>query len=73
MANSPLIIPPSSTEKIKSKSSLQVPASNGATPESTSGYASGGTVRDLAEQMNEEEKNKWIKGASLPPSASQPT
>lgn len=62
MANSPLLIPPSSSEKpTTSKSKLQVPVSNGATPESSSG-GNGASGHDLAEQMNEDEKRKYVKG-----------
>lgn len=61
MANSPLILPPGSSEKpIANKSKLQAVASNGATPESTTGTY--GTAPDLAEQMNDEEKRKYVKG-----------
>jgi len=62
MANSPLVLT-SSTEKPKSNT-LKVPISNGATPESNTGV-SNGTGRDLAEQMNEEEKRKYVKGKKL--------
>ncbi len=65
MAVSPLVIPPSSAEKgtgaVRSKlASAQI--SNGATPEVVP--AGNGTGYDLAEQMNEEEKHKYIKGCT---------
>jgi cyclin-dependent kinase 7 len=66
MANSPLVIP-GSTEKgtstsNRSKLSTAAPSSNGATPEVAQN--NNGAGRDLAEQMNEEEKQKYIKGHS---------
>lgn len=63
MAVSPLIIPPGSGERsnMASRSKLSVAAaSNGATPEPS--QANNGAGHDLAEQMNEEEKNKYVKG-----------
>jgi hypothetical protein len=66
MANSPLVVP-GSTEKGTSTSnhsrlSTAAPSSNGATPEVA--QSNNGAGRDLAEQMNEEEKQKYIKGHS---------
>jgi cyclin-dependent kinase 7 len=72
MAVSPLIIPPGSGERsnMTSRSKLSAAqASNGATPESS--HVNNGTGHDLAEQMNEEEKNKYIKGP--PPTSSLQT
>ncbi|PSS25210.1 hypothetical protein M430DRAFT_25036 [Amorphotheca resinae ATCC 22711] len=66
MAVSPLIVPPGSeraTAATKSKlSTTQVP-SNGATPEPA--HAINGAGPDLAEQMNEDEKHKYVKGKKL--------
>lgn len=63
MANSPLILSGSGDRLAVDKSKLSATAasSNGATPEPqpSNGAHSG---RDLAEQMNEEEKLKYIKG-----------
>ena len=63
MANSPLVVPGSAVkqEHDKSKLSTTAASSKGATPEASSNGASSG--RDLAEQMNEEEKHKYVKGA----------
>lgn len=47
----------------RSKLSTAAPSSNGATPEVT--QSNNGAGRDLAEQMNEEEKQKYIKGKKL--------
>jgi hypothetical protein len=67
MAVSPLIVPPGSeraTAATKSKlSTTQVP-SNGAIPEPA--HAINGAGPDLAEQMNEDEKHKYVKGAPSP-------
>lgn len=63
MAVSPLIVPPGSAERstATSRSKLSVPpASNGTTPEPS--LANNAAGYDLAEQMNEEEKNKYVKG-----------
>ena len=69
MAVSPLVAPPGSAEKntagIRSKLA-NTRVSNGATPEPSS--ASNGTGHDLAEQMNEDEKLKYVKGPLHPPS-----
>jgi cyclin-dependent kinase 7 len=68
MAVSPLIVPPGSAERsaAASKSKLSTAqASNGATPEPPQASAAAGY--DLAEQMNEEEKSKYVKGHSPPP------
>lgn len=64
MAVSPLVVPPGSAERstATSRSKLSVPpASNGTTPEPS--QANNATGYDLAEQMNDEEKNKYVKGA----------
>jgi hypothetical protein len=61
MAVSPLVVPPGSAERstTTSRSKLSAAqASNGTTPEPVAGY-------DLAEQMNEDEKNKYVKGLSF--------
>ena len=64
MAVSPLIIPPASADRngpaSKSKLSASIVTSNGTSPNITS--SSNGLGRDLAEQMNEEEKHKYVKG-----------
>ena len=63
MAVSPLVIPPGSSEKPNTinKSKLSTAySSKAATPEVT--QVSNGTGRDLAEQMNEEERHKYVKG-----------
>jgi cyclin-dependent kinase 7 len=62
MANSPLIVPGSAEKSAASRTKLSNPAaaSNGATPEAAS--TSNGAGHDLAEQMNEEEKHKYVKG-----------
>jgi cyclin-dependent kinase 7 len=68
MAVSPLILPPGSAERsaATSKSKLSsAQASNGVTPEPPQANAPAGY--DLAEQMNEEEKNKYVKGHSSAP------
>jgi hypothetical protein len=62
MANSPLVVP-GSTEKStanRTKLSNAAAASNGATPEA--GDTGNGAGHDLAEQVNEEEKHKYVKG-----------
>jgi len=60
MANSPLLLPGSSEKSAvnKTKLSKTTAASNGTTPEP----ASNGSGPDLAEQMNDEEKQKYVKG-----------
>ena len=64
MAVSPLIVPPASADRnglaSKSKLSAGVLTSNGTSPNTES--PSNGLGRDLAEQMNEEEKHKYVKG-----------
>jgi cyclin-dependent kinase 7 len=63
MANSPLILPgPDKSVNVKSK--LGAAASNGTAPAELS---ASNASQDLAEQMNETEKNKYIKGLRLPP------
>jgi cyclin-dependent kinase 7 len=65
MAVSPLVVPPGSAERstATTRSKLSAAqASNGTTPEPPQG--SNGISHDLAEQMNEEEKNKYVKGLS---------
>ncbi|KAF8862804.1 Pkinase-domain-containing protein [Acephala macrosclerotiorum] len=66
MANSPLVVPGSTEKQAHDKSKLSTAtaaSSKGATPEVSSNGASSG--RDLAEQMNEEEKHKYVKGKKL--------
>lgn len=63
MAVSPLIVPSvGSGERSASRSKLSsaVPSGNG-TP-SDGPAASAGTTYDLAEQMNENERSKYVKG-----------
>ncbi|KAL5328460.1 hypothetical protein ACEPPN_001959 [Leptodophora sp. 'Broadleaf-Isolate-01'] len=64
MANSPLIVPGDADKGSSSKSKLSTSngASSGATPEATL-PSNGG--HDLAEQMNEDEKHKYVKGRKL--------
>ncbi|RDW64803.1 hypothetical protein BP6252_10454 [Coleophoma cylindrospora] len=64
MAVSPLIFPPAPADKNAGAklSKLSNQGSNGAAPEGPS-VSSG--ARDLAEQMNEEEKQKYVKGKKL--------
>ncbi|KAL2076178.1 hypothetical protein VTL71DRAFT_1121 [Oculimacula yallundae] len=64
MANSPLILSGDADKGSTSKSKLSASkaASNGATPEA-SRPSNGG--HDLAEQMNEDEKQKYVKGRKL--------
>ncbi|RDW68471.1 hypothetical protein BP5796_09128 [Coleophoma crateriformis] len=64
MAVSPLVFPPAPADKNAGAklSKLSNQGFNGAAPEGPS--ASSGT-RDLAEQMNEEEKQKYVKGKKL--------
>lgn len=67
MALSPLLVPPAgSCERSASRSKLSsaVPSSN-ATP-SDGPSASAGTTSDLAEQMNENERSKYVKGTHSP-------
>lgn len=67
MALSPLLVPGSAGKnKSKSKLSSTAPSSNGATPEASSSKPNNGAsaIQDVAEQMNEAEKNKYIKGLS---------
>ena len=71
MAVSPLIVPPALADRngptSKSKPSASVVTSNGTSPNTAS--PSNGMGRDLAEQMNEEEKHKYVKGkAQVSPS-----
>ncbi|KAH8757776.1 serine/threonine-protein kinase [Hyaloscypha finlandica] len=65
MANSPVVVPGSSEKSAASRTKLSntVAASNGATPEAAG--TSNGAGDDLAEQMNEEEKHKYVKGKKL--------
>lgn len=67
MAVSPLIVPPASAEEListsKSRLSTSVIVPNGRSSNITSTEKVAG--HDLAEQMNEEEKNKYIKGKKL--------
>jgi cyclin-dependent kinase 7 len=66
MAVSPLIISPASADRngpaSKTKLSANATAQNGTKSDTAS--PSSGLGRDWAEQMNEEEKHKYIKGAS---------
>lgn len=68
MAVSPLVHPSGSTAKspARSKLSSTAQAANGT---SEGAQASHGGGHDLAEQMNEEEKRKYVKGPSPTPSA----
>lgn len=64
MANSPLVVPgdagkATSTDRSKLSSNA---ASKDGTPEVA--QSSNGTGRDLAEQMNEDEKQKYVKGTA---------
>ncbi|KAH6672926.1 serine/threonine-protein kinase [Halenospora varia] len=66
MANSPLLVPGSadkSAATTKSKLSSNAPSTNAPTPEPAT--SSNGAGNDLAEQMNEDEKNKYVKGKKL--------
>ncbi|KAH8646056.1 kinase-like domain-containing protein [Tricladium varicosporioides] len=66
MANSPLLVPGSAEKSVvaaKSKLSSNAPSTNAPTPEP--GIPSNGAGNDLAEQMNEDEKNKYVKGKKL--------
>lgn len=65
MAISPLVFPGASEQSIAKKSKLPTTAisSNNGTPEV--GQTSNGTGRDVAEQMNEDEKSKYVKGKKL--------
>jgi cyclin-dependent kinase 7 len=62
MANSPVVVPGSSEKSAASRTKLSntAAASNGAIPEAAG--TSNGAGDDLAEQMNEEEKHKYVKG-----------
>ncbi len=62
MANSPLVIPGSGEKNTGNRMKLSntAAASNGATPQASN--TSSGVGHDLAEQMNEEEKQKYVKG-----------
>jgi cyclin-dependent kinase 7 len=62
MAISPLVVPGSGDKSTASRTKLSntSAASNGAIPEAAN--TSNGAGRDLAEQMNEEEKHKYVKG-----------
>jgi hypothetical protein len=62
MANSPLVVPGSGEKGNANRTKLSntAAASNGATPEASNTSSGGG--HDLAEQMNEEEKQKYVKG-----------
>ncbi len=65
MANSPLVVPGSTEKSTANRTKLSnTPAvSNGAAPEAANTSNGGG--HDLAEQMNEEEKHKYVKGPIL--------
>ncbi|PMD26046.1 Pkinase-domain-containing protein [Hyaloscypha hepaticicola] len=65
MANSPLVVPGSGEKSTANRTKLSntAAASNGATPEASNTSNEGG--HDLAEQMNEEEKQKYVKGKKL--------
>jgi cyclin-dependent kinase 7 len=63
MANSPLILRGAAEVNgaaKQSKLASNAASSNGATPELA--QASNGGARDVAEQMNEDEKSKYVKG-----------
>jgi cyclin-dependent kinase 7 len=62
MANSPLVVPGSAEKSAANRTKLSnnAAASNGATPEPAN--SSNGLSHDLVEQMNEEEKHKYVKG-----------
>jgi cyclin-dependent kinase 7 len=62
MANSPVVLPGSADKSAanRTKFSNNAAASNGATPEASN--TNNGAGVDLAEQMNEEEKRKYVKG-----------
>jgi cyclin-dependent kinase 7 len=64
MANSPLVVPGSGEKPALDKSRLSSTAvsSKGATPEVSQGSNGASSGRDLAEQMNEDEKLKYVKG-----------
>lgn len=64
MANSPLVVPGSGEKSTTARTKLSgnPAASSGATPEAAS--TSNGAAHDLAEQMNEEEKHKYVKGCT---------
>lgn len=66
MAVSPLVFPSASEQSIAKKAKLSNTAvsSNNGTPEV--GQISNGAGRDLAEQMNEDEKSKYVKGPPPP-------
>ena len=69
MAVSPLLVPPGSGSakspaRARSMLSGTPSAHNGAAQEGASSYE---PVPDLAEQMNLEEKSKWIKGTAASP------
>jgi len=68
MANSPLILPggaqPEKSKGNRSKLSSTAVSSNAPTPNTTNGNNSSSAPIDLAEKMNNEEKNKYVKGNS---------
>jgi cyclin-dependent kinase 7 len=67
MAVSPLIVPPANAgdrSASKSKLSSAIPSSNGTPAEGVS--AGNGSSHDLAEQMNDVEKQKYVKGFTVP-------
>ncbi|PQE12298.1 serine threonine- kinase protein [Rutstroemia sp. NJR-2017a BVV2] len=67
MAVSPLIVPPANAgdrSASKSKLSSAIPSSNGTPAEGNS--TGNGSSHDLAEQMNDEEKQKYVKGFTIP-------
>lgn len=64
MAVSPLVFPtqsPSSASKSKLANAARAPAGSATKDERADSETAG---RDLAEQMNEDEKHKWVKGTS---------
>jgi len=66
MANSPLVVPSSSERHPPTKSKLPLPTPNGATTNSpTPEPSTTNGSHDLAEQMNDVEKNKYIKDKKL--------
>ncbi|EPE33061.1 Protein kinase-like (PK-like) [Glarea lozoyensis ATCC 20868] len=62
MAVSPLIVPGSGERGPHSKSKLSAASSGNGTPSTTLGSNS---LKDVAEQMNEEEKDKYVKGKKV--------
>jgi hypothetical protein len=60
MALSPLIIPDAVDQAVKKSKHAAAVSSNGGTQEV--GKVTNGTGHDVAEQMNEDEKSKYVKG-----------